>query len=96
MFGADVYQVEVGNSAALGAALRAFHADSLADGRLLSWDQVVDGFVDPVPSSRVRPDPGRHAMYQELMKVYAACELHAIGRGPDPTALMAAFRARAV
>ncbi len=93
VFGADVYQVEVGNSAALGAALRAFHADSLADGRPLSWEEVVEGFVDPVASSRVVPDPARHAMYQDLIKVYAACERHALGRGPDPGLEIAAFQA---
>ena len=33
VFDADVLQLETGNSAALGAALRAFHADRLADGQ---------------------------------------------------------------
>jgi xylulokinase len=94
VFGAEVYQLEVSNSAALGAALRAFHADSLADGRVLSWDEVIDEFVEPVAGSRVEPDPARHSMYQELMKVHAACEAHALGRGPDPTPLAAAFRER--
>jgi xylulokinase len=94
VFGADVYQLEVGNSAALGAAVRAFHAEALADGREISWDEAIAGFVEPLDSSRVQPDPARHAMYQELMKVYAACESHALGRGPDPGGLIAAFRSR--
>ena len=93
VFGVDVYQAEGGNSAALGAALRAFHADSLAEGQARPWDEVVAEFVEPDPSSRVQANPGRHAMYQELMKVYAACEVHALGRGPDPAPLMARFRA---
>ena len=87
VFGAEVYQLEVGNSAALGAALRACHADALADGREMSWDEVIEGFVTPVPSSRVSPDPERHAVYRELMKVYAAYEAHALGRGPAPEGL---------
>ena len=33
VFDAEVLQLETGNSAALGAALRAFHADRLADGQ---------------------------------------------------------------
>jgi xylulokinase len=94
VFGADVYQMEVGNSAALGAALRAFHADALAEGRDMPWDEVVDGFVAPLNDSRVQPDSVRHAMYVELTKVYAACEAHALGRGPDPGQLREAFRSR--
>jgi xylulokinase len=95
VFGADVYQLEVGNSAALGAALRAFHADASrarAGSEELSWGEVVSGFVEPVAASRVQPDPRRQAMYGELMKVYAACEAHALGRGPDPAPLIARFR----
>jgi xylulokinase len=94
VFGADVYQLEVGNSAALGAALRAFHADLLADGRDMPWDEVIDGFVEPIAESRVRPDGGRHAMYEELMRIHAASEAHALGRGPDPAPLAATFRER--
>jgi xylulokinase len=92
VFGADVFRLEVGHSAALGAALRACHADARADGRDLPWDEVISGFVEPVRDSRVPPDPARHAMYKELMNVYAACEAHALGRGPDPAPLVASFR----
>ena len=84
VFGADVYQFETGNSAALGAALRAFHADERAEGREIPWEDVVAGFADPIASSRVQPTPAAHASYQELMKVYSACEAHALGRGPAP------------
>jgi xylulokinase len=94
VFGADVFQLEVGNSAALGAALRAFHADARADGRDLPWDEVISGFVEPVRDSRVQPDPAHHAMYKELMNVYAACEAHALGRDTDPAPLAASFRER--
>ena len=94
VFGATVYQLEVEGSAALGAALRAFHADSLADGTEMPWSEVVAGFVEPIVESRVEPDATRHAMYQDLLKVYAACEAHALGRGPDPSSLMASFRER--
>jgi xylulokinase len=80
--GADVYQLEVGESAALGAALRAFHGDERERGRSLDWEEVVAGFVEPV--AHVRPDPRNVAVYDALKKVYAACEAHALGRGPAP------------
>jgi xylulokinase len=93
VFGAEVYQLEVGNSAALGAALRAFHADQLADGREMPWDDVIAGFVEPLEGSRVAPDPSRHQLYAGLIDAYAACEAHALGKAPDrdPEALLARF-----
>jgi xylulokinase len=79
VFGADVYQLEVGNSAALGAALRAHHGDATAGGRRITWDDVISGFVQPVASSRLQPRAGVHATYVELMRRHAACEADALG-----------------
>ena len=94
VFGADVYQMEVGNSAALGAALRAFQADVLADGRALPWEEVIDGFVAPVQESRVTPNPEHHQRYRELIEIYAACEAHALGRGASPVPALDRFAGR--
>ena len=88
VFGADVFQLEVGNSAALGAALRAHHADRAASGQPLSWEEVIDGLVEPVAASRLSPQPGAGAIYPRLMDAHAACEAHALGLGPDPTPLL--------
>ena len=74
VFDADVLQLETGNSAALGAALRAFHADRLADGESLSWDDVVAGFVTPKLDSRIKPNRANVATYQQLVDVYARRE----------------------
>src|SRR5262249_46001424 len=38
VFGADVWQMVVGNSACLGAALRAFHGDITAAGQSMPWE----------------------------------------------------------
>lgn len=93
VFGASVYQLQVGNSAALGAALRALHGSMTADGQAATWDDVIKEFVEPVAQSALTPDPARHAMYQELIDVYAACEAHALGRGPNPSSKLSAFSA---
>jgi xylulokinase len=85
VFDADVSQLEIGNSAALGAALRAHHADAAAAGQALSWEQVIEGLVEPVAASRLSPRPGAPAVYRELMKAHEACEAHALGTGPDPS-----------
>ena len=90
VFGAEVYRSTVGNSAALGAALRAWHADALADGTPLPWSTIT-AIAQPNPSSRVSPAPRRHAVYRELLPIYEACEAHALGRGPDPTPALERF-----
>ena len=89
VFDAEVYQMEIGNSAALGAALRAYHGDAAASGRPLSWDEVIEGLVEPVAASRLAPQSGAPEVYRELMPAHAACEAHALGNGPDPTAMLA-------
>jgi sugar (pentulose or hexulose) kinase len=81
VFGADVYQFDVGNSAALGAALRAYHEDLVAREADAVWSEVVRGFADPLRGSRIAPDPKRHAIYREMVDVYAACEAFARGAG---------------
>ena len=66
VFGADVYLGATGNSAALGAAIRAYHADRLASGTPVDWDDAVAGLADPVPSSRVAPIEAHVAAYNAL------------------------------
>jgi xylulokinase len=77
VFGAEVYRSSVTNSAALGAALRAWHADALAEGRPRAWDEVT-ALARPERDSRIAPDPARHAVYRELLAVYEACEAKAL------------------
>jgi len=76
VWNAEVDQLAVGNSACLGAALRAFHGDRAAAGQPLSWKDVIEGFVTPV--HRVRPDPGHVAVYKDVLKLYAALEAEAL------------------
>jgi xylulokinase len=84
VFGAAVYQFEVGNSASLGAALRAAEADDEANGHATPWEEVVSGLAEPVAASRIAPTPERTALYRNLIRVYAQCEAHALGRGAAP------------
>jgi xylulokinase len=80
VFDADVYQFATANSAALGAALRAYHADERANGRELSWDDVVAGFAEPVAASRVRPVAAHAARYRTLAETYGQREREALHR----------------
>jgi xylulokinase len=81
VFDAEVVQLQVGNSACLGAALRACHAEAVSRGQAVGWDAVVDGFVRPVARRRVAPVPGRPPMYRELRARYAAFEARALASG---------------
>ena len=90
VFGADVYRSTVGNSAALGAALRAWHADTAADGAPLPWSTIT-ALAQPSAASLIAPNPKRHAIYRELLPIYEACEAHALGKGPNPTLALERF-----
>ena len=74
VFGAEVYRLETEQPAALGAALRAYHADRLTVGEPVSWKTVVSGFTDPKPGYRVSPNPKYVAMYAALRKDYSMLE----------------------
>jgi xylulokinase len=74
VFDADVYQFDVGNSACLGAALRAWHADARASGTEIDWPEIVRGFAEPVAASKIAPIPEHVRVYADLRRRYAAFE----------------------
>ena len=78
VFGADVYRFESTNSACLGAALRAWHADVAASGRPRPWDEIVAGVAKPMASSRIRPRPSNVETYRALRRRYADFEAEAL------------------
>ena len=85
---ADVFDAEVVastsrgaavNTACLGAALRAFHAERLADGHEIPWEDVVAGFTGSATEVSVSPIPRHVAVYREMKEHYAAHEREALG-----------------
>jgi sugar (pentulose or hexulose) kinase len=74
VFGADVYRLDAGNASALGAALRAYHADCLASGAPISWQRAISGFTEPNAGHRVSPNPKHVATYAALRRDYAMLE----------------------
>lgn len=74
VFGVDVYRLDVENSAALGAALRAYHGERLIAGEPVSWKTVVAGLAEPKPGYRVSPNPKHVAIYAQLRREYAILE----------------------
>jgi xylulokinase len=74
VFDAEVYQFSVDNAACLGAALRAWHADALAGGALVSWGDAVRGIAEPIAASRVIPDADAVRVYRRLRGEYATFE----------------------
>jgi xylulokinase len=82
VFGAEVCQFKVGNSACLGAALRALHADRTAAGLRHDWEEIVSPVVEPLIAFRLQPNRERRPIYRDLMAKYASCEARARGQGP--------------
>jgi len=74
VFDADVYQLPVGNSACLGSALRAWHADAASSPDPVPWPDIVRNLAAPVESSRVTPDASAAATYADLRRRYAEAE----------------------
>jgi xylulokinase len=79
VFDAEVIRSKAGNAAALGAALRAFHADRLASGRPIEWEEAVAGITEPDPAACVAPRAEGAAVYRELRRRYAEAENRALG-----------------
>ena len=72
VFDAGVYRFDSTDSAALGAALRAYQAHTR-----LPWPEVVDGFVTPHPAL-VSPVAAHVDVYRQLRPIYAAREVEAL------------------
>jgi xylulokinase len=76
VFDAGVYRFDSSDSAALGAALRAWQAD-----RDLEWPEVVDDFCKPIKSDPVRPIPANVTVYRLLQRRYIELERTALSSG---------------
>jgi xylulokinase len=81
VFQADVYRLGSGNSASLGAALRAWHANARASDQPVDWEDIVRDFAAPDPATRVRPRTELAQTYRDLRKRYAAFESEALKGG---------------
>jgi xylulokinase len=72
--GCPVTRFETGNSAALGAGLRAAHAWLARRGTPVDWPQLVRPFLQPDPGRTARADPQAQAVYEPLLRRYAEFE----------------------
>ena len=81
VFGADVYPLKTLNTASLGAALRAYHAERRAAGEAIDWDDVVSGFTDPDANDKLAPHASHAATYRQLRRRYADVETAAVIQG---------------
>lgn len=66
VFNAPVVPGDVSNSAALGAALRAWHADTTHSGAPVDWTEIVRDFTVTRDATTVAPDPQAVTIYREL------------------------------
>jgi xylulokinase len=80
VFGATVHRFASGHSACLGAALRAWHADALASGHPVEWDEIVADLAAPMPGSAIAPRAEHVETYARLREQYRAFEEDHCGR----------------
>jgi xylulokinase len=74
VFDAEVVRGATRNSASLGAAVRAYHAERRHEGSPVAWTDAVAGFTAPDAELRVTPDPASVAVYAKLLPEYEAFE----------------------
>ena len=95
VFGAEVQTLEVKESAALGAALRAAHAWLTQRDQPVSWQELCSTVAQAGTAQVIRPSADASRIYHGpngLLSVYAACERFVLGQGPDPEERLKAFR----
>ena len=73
-----VYRQETANGAALGAALRAAQAYTQQP-----WPHIVGPFTQPLPGSKVEPDPQAATLYDRLIQEYAQFETDSLSSFPS-------------
>jgi len=78
IFGAKVKKLKTTGGAGLGAALRAYQAHRNCD-----WKDVFNDFIK-YDEKVFDPDPIAHSLYEDLLKVYTACEQYSIASGSNP------------
>ena len=72
--GCPVHRFQTPNAAALGAALRACHGETLARTGSADWQETVEPFSRPEPGSTVEPDLRHRATYDALLEEYRELE----------------------
>jgi xylulokinase len=76
VFDANVHRLKSSNSAALGAALRALHADRVADGDQITWEEVCAEFTAATPAAR--PVRANVDTYKKVIERYRELEVAAL------------------
>jgi len=74
VFNARVFASPVGNSACLGAALRAWHGHEMARGNPIDWRVIVKDLTLPDPATVIAPNPQAVGVYETLADAYQQFE----------------------
>jgi xylulokinase len=98
VFGVEVSSLEVRESAALGAAIRAAHGFHSARGRRpAGWRDLFESLVKAKRREVIQPPADAVRIYQApkgLLNLYRACEDFALKGGEHPQGKIRAFKAR--
>lgn len=84
IFNTKIYQFEITNSAALGAALRSAKSYYDSINESINWTELVNRFLKIQDNYIIQPNNKYKELYDDLLEVYRKCEKFVLKNGEDP------------
>jgi len=84
IFNTKIYQFEITNSAALGAALRSVKSYFDSINKRINWTTLVNQFLKIQDNYIIQPNNKYKKLYDEMLEVYRKCEKYILKNGEDP------------
>ncbi|TXT60949.1 MAG: hypothetical protein BAJALOKI1v1_1210010 [Promethearchaeota archaeon] len=84
IFNVPIYQFQITDSAALGAALRAAKSYSDLNAVEISWKQLTSKFLSIQEKEIIYPNETVKDLYEDMTNLYNACELYFLGKDTNP------------
>jgi xylulokinase len=84
IFNTKIYQFEITNSAALGAALRSAKTFYDSVNKRINWTELVNRFLKIQDNYIIQPNNKYKKLYDEMLEVYRKCEKYILKKEEDP------------
>jgi len=84
IFNTKIYQFEITNSAALGAALRSAKSYYDSINERINWTELVNRFLKIQDNCIIQPNNKYKKLYDDMLEVYRKCEKFVLKKGEDP------------
>ncbi|MFX1384707.1 MAG: xylulokinase [Promethearchaeota archaeon] len=91
IFNIDVRVFEFTDSAALGAAFRAIKSYYTTQNIIVTWDDIIDKFIDFQKTTLIKPDKRYKELYDEMVSLYSKFEEFTLKNKENPESLRQEF-----